>query len=77
MTVYWDDEQPTELELKQRKVRVQAAQLRELPASHFTVNELGLLLQCGWSSIRFNYHERECDEIQRIYDRSPLGVNIT
>lgn len=69
---YWSEMRgpETPLERKQKEARDAVAELRRLPASSFSVDEVGLLLRVGWSQFKRDYNERECDEILALRLRS-------
>jgi hypothetical protein len=73
---YWSEvrDDPTDLEILQWKTNEVVKKLRKLPASAFSIDELGMLLKTNWSRWKENYYEVECKEILKIAERE--GVKI-
>lgn len=69
MAHYWDDVPPTPLELKQATADRARQQLRGVSAGCFTVDELALVLRCGWADFKYRDTEDECDRILALFAR--------
>ena len=69
MTARYDDEPPSPEQLRAERASSLATTLRTLPASRFTVNELGLLLRTNWGQFQTRYYSYQCETIEHIAAR--------
>jgi hypothetical protein len=73
MAHYYDDIEETEEDRENARIHKLANELRELPASKFSVDEIGLLLRTDWSKYKENYYGYERERILSLAKREGLA----
>lgn len=70
----YDYPPPTKEEKEQARMTRLARTLRNYPASHFTVNELALLLRTDWSEFQRHYYQAEWPALYQMAKK--VGIDV-